>query len=743
MLPSSASNKTMVNDISNLSILDLTIQNGFSLSGNDLTLENLFINGENNTIGLNVNMPTGPNPSINSNGENNVLNGNIVLSGTGTLDVAAYNAYNFVINGVISGNTGYLSLGGDGTVTTGTTNWTYTTSDHAQVTSDVTMVCRMSQCFGNPVNPVLVTSTKHVELATGGIDIANPLTLSASNPDSGGSITTPTTALGLPVYWSGDISLLENSKIGSSNSLNSLYIKDVDLNGRYLNFVNVGYVYQLDTGVISNAGNLEITTTGTESFVDLRGNNTYTGFTSVRNGSRVIVEHDNALGSTAGGTYIDSGGTISASSQTTNLQIPEDITVVGSGQGGTYSGSAFTNETNSSNNHTHSYSGTITLLGDTDIELMGTLPSEISFDGEIKGTGNLTFNGSHSSDVLVLNHSNTFNGNITVNGGVLGASDNSTIPNDITIKDSSTAIGVLHLDGTTNAISDDAKVSLDTSNGGVVFNLGSSTSETIGSLEGSGQPNVVLTPTSSLTINNPSGSQTTNDVEFTGGGTINKVGAGTQTLTGECTDEAQFNVTAGTLMSTSTFGSGTDCDATINGGTLKAAGEWHNITGTSGTFATGNSPGTVKITGDLSLSSTMNFEQEIDGATAGTQYDQTVVTGNVALNNATLLIDPSYNPAVGTVFNIVKADGNITGTFAGLADGNTVTANGLTFRINYTNNAVNLTYLSGTIPESASGTPNTGIQKNNIFRNIVILVGVFALTVLGVIYSEKKKKATK
>jgi len=137
----------------------------------------------------------------------------------------------------------------------------------------------------------------------------------------------------------------------------------------------------------------------------------------------------------------------------------------------------------------------------------------------------------------------------------------------------------------------------------------------------------------------------------------------------------------------------------------------------------------------------MTFEQEIDGATAGTQYDQTVVTGNVALGNATLLIDPSYNPTAGTVFTIVKADGNITGTFAGLADGNSVTANGLTFRVNYTNNAVTLTYLSGTI--TGSGTPNTGIQKNNNLRNIVVIASLFVLSVLGVIYSEKKKKAHK
>lgn len=587
----------------------------------------------------------------------------------------------------------------------------------------------------------MLTTTKQIELATPTIDIANPLTISQS-AGATKSIVATTPSLSLPVFWSGPITLAKDGVIGAQNDGTALYIGSVNLAGKALKFIGDGDTYQLDTGVISGAGTLDIDAVGDgNSFVDLRGSNTYTGSTTVRSGSRVILEHDNALGSTAGDTYVESGATISVSSDTTNLQIPENISISGSGQGGNYSGGAFTNETNLSNQHNHSFSGTITLTGDTDIDLVGTVSAELSFDGEIKGTGNLTFNGSHSYDVLVLNHPNTFNGNITVNGGVLGASDNNVIPKDITVKDSPTADGMLSLDGTTNAISDDAKISLDASNGGVTLNIDAGTSETIGSLEGSGQPNVNMTPTSSLTINNSTGSSTSNDVEFTGGGTITKVGTGTQTLTGDCSDNAQFNVNAGTLMTTSGFGAGTNCDATINGGILKAAGEWSNITGTSGTFATGNSPGTVSITGDLSLSSGMTFEQEIDGATAGTQYDQTVVTGNVALGNATLLIDPSYNPTAGTVFTIVKADGNITGTFAGLADGNSVTANGLTFRVNYTNNAVTLTYLSGTI--TGSGTPNTGIQKNNNLRNIVVIASLFVLSVLGVIYSEKKKKAHK
>ena len=374
---------------------------------------------------------------------------------------------------------------------------------------------------------------------------------------------------------------------------------------------------------------------------------------------------------------------------------------------------------------------------------MGDVANEIIFNGTITGTGNLTFNGTHTLDAFVLNSANTYVGNTTINGGVIGASSNNSVSGDITVNDTATAMGILNIEGgLTDAISNSAKVTLNTNNGGAMFGVGANSSETIGSLTGTGQSAVQLTPTSSLSINNPSDSQATGNIDFTGGGTITKVGTGTQTLTGECSDNAQFNINAGTLMTTSGFGAGTNCDATINGGILKAAGEWSNITGTSGTFATGNSPGTVNITGDLSLSSGMTFEQEIDGATAGTQYDQTVVTGNVALGNATLLIDPSYNPTAGAVFTIVKADGNITGTFAGLADGNSVTANGLTFRINYTNNAVTLTYLSGTIPNS-SGTPNTGIQKNNNLRNIVVIASLFVLSVLGVIYSEKKKKAHK
>jgi hypothetical protein len=72
-----------------------------------------------------------------------------------------------------------------------------------------------------------------------------------------------------------------------------------------------------------------------------------------------------------------------------------------------------------------------------------------------------------------------------------------------------------------------------------------------------------------------------------------------------------------------------------------------------------------------------------------------------------LNLSVGYTPAVGTQFTILTA-GSISGTFSGVADGDTVTADGVSFRVNYTATTVVLTTLGGTAetipaPSSSGG----------------------------------------
>jgi LPXTG-motif cell wall-anchored protein len=137
----------------------------------------------------------------------------------------------------------------------------------------------------------------------------------------------------------------------------------------------------------------------------------------------------------------------------------------------------------------------------------------------------------------------------------------------------------------------------------------------------------------------------------------------------------------------------------------------------------------------LDLSAGSTFIEEIAGTTACTSYDRTNVTGTAALNDATLNIALTTTPADGTVFTIVSA-ASITGTFAGLANGASITANGVTFRINYSTTTVTLTKLTGT----ATVTPNTGMQKQN-----VALVAASLVASLGLLFVVRRygKKTTR
>jgi autotransporter-associated beta strand protein len=105
--------------------------------------------------------------------------------------------------------------------------------------------------------------------------------------------------------------------------------------------------------------------------------------------------------------------------------------------------------------------------------------------------------------------------------------------------------------------------------------------------------------------------------------------------------------------------------ATVNPGRVGGPGILH--TGTSVTFNAGS-----------------EFAVEINGAALGNQYDQLDVNGAVNLGGATLHVsrNSDFVPVVGTSFIILRNDGNgpVAGTFA---QGNTITAGGITFTINY------------------------------------------------------------
>ena len=143
----------------------------------------------------------------------------------------------------------------------------------------------------------------------------------------------------------------------------------------------------------------------------------------------------------------------------------------------------------------------------------------------------------------------------------------------------------------------------------------------------------------------------------------------------------------------------------LNGATLGGKGSVAGSVSVAagGILSPGASPGILTVGGDLTLASGSTFTVELNGLTAGTGYDQLLMDGGTLnLDNPTLNLSVlfGYDPQEDDVYTILTGFSSIAGAgqFAGLPDNAIVSADGESFRINYTATDVTLTV----IPEPAS-----------------------------------------
>ncbi len=194
-----------------------------------------------------------------------------------------------------------------------------------------------------------------------------------------------------------------------------------------------------------------------------------------------------------------------------------------------------------------------------------------------------------------------------------------------------------------------------------------------------------------------------------------KSGAGTVTLAGANT-HAGTTIAAGRLILSGSASSG----VTMTGGIFQGTGA---ITGdvviNGGTHAPGNTPGIQPITGNYTLAAGGTLQIEINGTTAGTQYDQVKVQGAASVVNLAGTLDLVAVPslAVGSTFTILDNGGTgaVNGTFAGLAQSAEFYEDSQWWRISYsggTGNDVVLTRIAPTAWQSWRAA-NFGTSTNN------------------------------
>ena len=444
--------------------------------------------------------------------------------------------------------------------------------------------------------------------------------------------------------------------------------------------LTIGAIIQGNVGG-SNIANLYKDGTGT---LTLTGLNTYNGVTTVANGvlniQRATSSGTSALGSTAAGTVVNSGGTL----QLQNLQggtVPntmsgETLTIAGSGFGGN---GALQNvagnnvwqggiTVNGANARIQADSGT-TLTINT-----GGISGTNSGSLEVGGIGNTTVASSIGSTVggvkkngsgtLLLSGSNSFVGPVTIDAGTvsaqndaaLGSGNTVTVNNGGTLAFDSTAKGsnlntlsaTVNIYGTgsgNGAIRNTAGAN--TFNGSVnVASAATITANSTTSLTISG--NISSTGTNTLTVGGSTAAGTNGSMTFSGPITnatgtlnINKEGSvsgtdGRLTISGGGT-AGVVNLNGGTMTISSaalTTGNFTTLSGTslliASGGTLNIAGTGSIAASTVDSLSTG----TIQVSGNYNLSvgtnTASNLTLKIGGTTSGSPATLTLL-GNVTI----------------------------------------------------------------------------------------------------------------
>jgi hypothetical protein len=166
--------------------------------------------------------------------------------------------------------------------------------------------------------------------------------------------------------------------------------------------------------------------------------------------------------------------------------------------------------------------------------------------------------------------------------------------------------------------------------------------------------------------------------------------AGSSTLSGPTTvDDGDFQVDGSQPGSAVTL-----TDGSVYNPTYEEVPTYLTGTGTVGAItanaATVVSPGdSPTLTGVLTADGNVDIADAVldvalNGATAGSGYDQLDANGVVTLGRTDLNPTLGFTPSSGDVFTIIKSTSPIIGTFDSLPQGSTFDLGGITFTVNYT-----------------------------------------------------------
>ncbi len=161
------------------------------------------------------------------------------------------------------------------------------------------------------------------------------------------------------------------------------------------------------------------------------------------------------------------------------------------------------------------------------------------------------------------------------------------------------------------------------------------------------------------------------------------------TISAANTYRGSTTVSEGNLNVTNTTGSatGTGAVTVLPGATLSGTGIITGYVTMNGILSPGNGPGILTLN-QAYLSNTSTFSVEVNGLTAGSEYDQLKTTGSIVLGGSLQLAFGAFTPTDGEMLFIINntSTGNTDHTFQYTDNAKIGTFNGFDWYITYNAN---------------------------------------------------------
>ncbi|QTN30910.1 autotransporter-associated beta strand repeat-containing protein [Akkermansiaceae bacterium] len=497
--------------------------------------------------------------------------------------------------------------------------------------------------------------------------------------------------------WNGNITTTGSSTIYSDGSTGGVTIGGTLAIGNGATFTSNG-------SSTTNRINGNITGTGVNFNVDgatleLSAATNHTGTTTISNGSVFRLQPN--------GTILSSNNVV-INGNPSNFNIRNTVGWV---YNGTISGDGL-GQINLNSGTNATLAGAVSGLASINVNSANT---DTTISGKISGGSVINIQSSGNPRLTLSNTGNDFTGNTTIFSGTLRLGNSGVVP-DATSVVFSPATGVtstLEMNGFNETV------------GGLITNTAGN----------SVVDNTAASTNSTLTVNATANSTFAGAIRNTGAGAtlaLTKTGLSNFTLGGTNTYTGATTVNGGTLALSSTGTIDNTSGVVLGGGTF-------DVSAKSGGYTVANLSGNGAVLGSLTVSTqlaigsspgTVDFSALTLGSGSTFLYDMTGGSNTADLGNVSATLDLG-----GATLNLVQLGsytpndkftlfayqtGNLTNTFAGLADGALFTDAGGDWMINYFDSSPGLNGGTGTSFITITAIPEPG-------TSLLALLGAAAL----------------